>query len=160
MLGAFFARHNDGTELLSSKLLNERTFYPALMKDLRKCHSELIIESPFVTYRRLDDLLSTLEKLKERRVRIVINTRDPRALDDDRRRLDTHEAVSKLQHMGLHVIFTHDHHRKLVIIDRCVLYEGSLNVLSQSNCSEAMRRTESTRLAWQMIRFIGIDKRY
>jgi len=39
-----------------------------------------------------------------------------------------------------------------------VLYEGSLNVLSQNNSFEAMRRIESVQLAWQMIGFIGLDR--
>lgn len=78
-------------------------------------------------------------------------------MEDDRRRIDAHGALSKLQHMGIHVIFTRDHHRKLVIIGRRVLYEGSLNVLSQSNSSEVMRRIDSTQLAWEMVRFIGLN---
>lgn len=77
MLG--FLRRQDAAahDLLSSKLYDEKSFYPALLKDMKNCHSELIIESPFVTYRRLDDLLPTLERLKARKVRIVVNTRDP-----------------------------------------------------------------------------------
>jgi hypothetical protein len=60
--------------------------------------------------------------------------------------------------MGVHVLFTGGHHRKLVVVDRRVLYEGSLNVLSQNNSSEIMRRIESARLAWQTIGFVGLDK--
>lgn len=51
MLG--FLRRQDGTacDLLSSKLYDEKSFYPALFKDMKNCHSELIIESPFITLR-------------------------------------------------------------------------------------------------------------
>ena len=38
------------------------------------------------------------------------------------------------------------------------LYEGSLNILSQNDSCEIMRRIESTQLAWQMARFIGVDR--
>jgi len=62
--------------------------------------------------------------------------------------------------MGVHVLYTGGHHRKLVVIDRRVLYEGSHNVLSQNNSSEVMRRIESAQLAWQMIAFVGLDKRF
>ena len=146
------------TELLTSELLNEETFYPALTKDLKNCQSELLIECPFITNRRLGQLLPTLQKLKERKVRIVINTRDPQTNDDEDRREDAHRAISKLQHIGVHVLYTGGHHRKVVVIDRRILFEGSLNVLSQSNSSEIMRRIESVQLAWQMVRFIGVDK--
>lgn len=145
-------------ELLTSELLNEETFYPTFAKDLKKCQSELIIECPFITNRRLGQLLPALERLKQCRVRIVINTRDPRTADDEYRREDAHSAISKLQHIGVQVLYTGGHHRKLVVIDRRILFEGSLNVLSQSNSSEIMRRIESAQLAWQMVRFIGVDK--
>jgi len=145
-------------ELLTSELLNEETFYPALAKDLNNCQSELIIESPFITSKRLNQLLPTLEKLKTRKARIVVNTRDPHEHDEDYHREDAHRAVAKLQHAGVHVLYTGGHHRKLVIVDRKILYEGSLNVLSQNNSSEVMRRIESVQLAWQMVRFVKLDK--
>ncbi len=151
-------RKTPAPELLTSELFNEETFYSAFTKDLKVCQSELIIECPFVTNRRLGQLLPTLQKLKEQKVRIVVNTRDPQTNDDEDRRDDAHRAVSKLQHIGVHVLYTGGHHRKLVVIDRQVLYEGSLNVLSQNNSSEIMRRIESTQLAWQIIRFVGLDK--
>jgi len=146
------------SELLTSKLYNEDTFYPSFMKDLDGCGSELIIECPFVTYRRLDRLMPAFEKLKARRVRLIVNTRDPHEYVEERRRDDAHRVIASLQRLGIHVLFTGGHHRKLVILDRNILYEGSLNVLSQNDSSEVMRRIESAQLAWQMIRFIEIDK--
>lgn len=145
-------------DLLNSKLFNEDTFYPIFLKDLNKCHSELIVECPFVTYRRLSMLLPTLEKLKARKVKVAINTRDPRSHSDEYMRQDAQDAISKLQHMGVQVLYTGNHHRKLAILDRRVLYEGSLNILSQNNSCEVMRRIESVQLAWQMAKFVGIDK--
>lgn len=151
-------RQDTPVELLSSELLNEESFYPRFLKDLENCHSEVIIECPFITYRRISTILPTLEKLKARKVRIAINTRDPRSHDEGYWRDDAHEAVSKLQHMGIQVLYTGNHHRKVAILDRSILYEGSLNILSQSNSSEVMRRIESVPMAWQMVRFIGIDQ--
>lgn len=145
-------------ELLTSELLNEETFYPAFTKDLKNCQSELLIECPFITTRRLHQLLPMFQRLKEQKVRIVINTRDPQTNEDEYRREDAHCAISRLQHTGVHVLYTGGHHRKLVVIDRKVLYEGSLNVLSQNSSCEVMRRIESAQLAWQMVRFIGVDR--
>jgi PLD-like domain len=145
-------------DLLKSILYDQDAFYPAFLRDLANCHSEVIIECPFITSRRLKTLLPTLEKLKIRKVRIAINTRDPRTHDEGYWQDDAHEAISQLQCMGVQVLYTGNHHRKVAILDRHILYEGSLNILSQSNSSEVMRRIESTPLAWQMVRFIGIDR--
>jgi len=145
------------TDLLTSTLYDEKTFYGSFISDLKHCQQEVIIESPFITNKRVSQLLLTLEKLKKRKVRITINTRDPEEHDSDYMRYEAREALSTLQHLGIHVMFTESHHRKLAIIDRRVLYEGSLNILSQNNSREVMRRIESVQLSWQMARFVGID---
>ncbi|HEY4963351.1 MAG TPA: phospholipase D-like domain-containing protein [Candidatus Saccharimonadales bacterium] len=146
------------TDLLTSTLYDENTFYDRFNRDLKKCQHEAIIESPFITNRRLSLLLPALEKLKARGVRITINTRDPEEHENEYMRHEAQRAIATLQHMGIHVLFTGNHHRKLAILDRQILYEGSLNILSQNNSCEVMRRIESVKLAWQMARFVKIDK--
>jgi phosphatidylserine/phosphatidylglycerophosphate/cardiolipin synthase-like enzyme len=128
------------------------------MKDLGNCHSEVIIESPFVTYRRMSQLMPILRKLKERKVRIVINTRNPKEHKEEYAREDTMDSLASLQRIGVQVVYTDSHHRKLAILDRNILYEGSLNILSQNDSREIMRRIESVKLAWQMARFVEIDR--
>jgi hypothetical protein len=106
--------------LIGSKLYDEKTFYPAFIKDLNNCGSELIINCPFITKRRLQCLLPTLQLLKERKVRIIVNTKDPIELDEERRD-DAYRSVASLQHKGIQIIYNHGHHRKLAIIDRSIL---------------------------------------
>jgi phosphatidylserine/phosphatidylglycerophosphate/cardiolipin synthase-like enzyme len=119
---------------------------------------EVIIESPFITNRRLYQLLPVIKRLKDRRVRVVVNTRDPNEQNCGHMREDAQKAVAELQYIGVHVVYTESHHRKLAIIDRQILYEGSLNILSQNDSREIMRRIVSTELAWQMAKFVAIDK--
>jgi phosphatidylserine/phosphatidylglycerophosphate/cardiolipin synthase-like enzyme len=145
-------------DLLISKLYDETTFYKVFLKDLGKCQSEAIIESPFVTNRRLADLLPILKKLKMQYVRIAVITKDPREHDKEYVRDDAIAALASLQTLGVQVIYTDGHHRKVAILDRKVLYEGSLNILSQNNSREVMRKIESVQLAWQMARFVGVDR--
>ena len=158
MIAALLHRFNNTPyNLGDTTLYDEDSFYETFLRDLRKCSSELIIESPFVTSKRLAMLMPALEKLKAKRVRIAIVTRDPRDQDTDSLRADTYEAIARLQRLGIQVIFKEGHHRKLAILDRKILYEGSLNILSQNSSREVMRRIESVRLAWQMARFTKLD---
>lgn len=154
----FLSRSAALTELLTSKLYDETTFYDKFLRDLEKCQYEVIIESPFVTTRRLQALLPTLEKLKSRHVKITINTRGPEDQDNVYLCSEARRALSTLQHTGIHVLYTAGHHRKVAVLDRHILYEGSLNILSQNDSSEIMRRIESVQLAWQMARFVKIDQ--
>lgn len=155
---SLLTRSVSATDLLSSRLLDENTFYQSFIKDLNKCGNELIIESPFITNRRLDQLMPAIQKLKKRKVRVIVNTRDPLEENDEYFRYEAHRTIASMQKMGIQVLYTCAHHRKLAIIDRRILYEGSLNILSQNNSCEIMRRIDSHQLAWQMARFIEIDK--
>lgn len=153
----FFSRDYNNNGLLSSKLYSEQTFYKAFEKDLKNCRHEAIIESPFISSRRVEALLPILRKAVKCGVRVVINTRDPYEHDPpfDAFAVD---AIADLHSIGVEVIYIGKHHRKLAIFDRHTLWEGSLNILSQNDSCEVMRRIESTQLASEMMRFLDLDR--
>ena len=141
----------------STALYDQNTFYAALDRDLSRCRSELVIESPFITASRMNVLLPIFEKMRRRNVRIIINTRNPLEHDGDYIR-QAQESIILLQNMGVMVLYTTKHHRKLVIVDRRISYEGSLNILSFTDSCEIMRRIVSTDIALQTYKFIGVDR--
>jgi phosphatidylserine/phosphatidylglycerophosphate/cardiolipin synthase-like enzyme len=141
--------------LLTSTLFNERGFYRAFVNDLERCTNEVIIESPFLTSRRTTAHLSLLQKLTRRGVRVVINTRHPYE-HEGRLQLEAERALAMLFDIGAEVFFTGGHHRKLAILDQHILWEGSLNILSQNDSCEIMRRIESVELTRQMMTFLGV----
>ena len=157
MLSLPFRQKTDTNINFPNQLYDETGFYPAFIKDLNDCLFEAVIESPFITHKRLYSLMPILEKLKKRGVRVLINTRDPLEQNNNYMSTEAAEAISNLQHSGIQVIFTEGHHRKLAILDRSILWEGSLNILSQNNSCEIMRRIESSVLAWQMVSFTKLD---
>lgn len=140
-----------------SKLYDQRTFYDAFFKDVKTCKHELIIESPFITLWRIEKLLPTLERLKNKGAHIVINTRDPIEHEPEYR-MQAQIAVEKMQSIGIQVLYTVKHHRKLAVIDRRVTWEGSLNILSHSDSCEIMRRIDSESEAKALLRFIELPK--
>lgn len=143
--------------LATSRLFNERSFYMQFRRDLERAKSEIVIESPFMTRRRVASLLPSLRRAVERGVKVTINTREP-SEHEGRLCAEAVWAVGELQDSGVRVLFTGGHHRKLAILDRRILWEGSHNILSQNDSCEIMRRIDSTTLARQMIEFIGLQK--
>lgn len=141
-----FFKQSSANDLLSSELYNQDTFYKAFMHDLERSKSEVIIESPFITLRRFHMLYPTLRRLRSRGVTVRLNTRDP-AEHDNLMTREAMEAIALLQGIGVEIIYIGKLHRKLAIIDRQVSWEGSLNILSQRDSCEVMRRTESKRFA-------------
>ncbi len=155
MFGRRKSPSDDG--LSSSTLLNQDTFYGIFKRDLAEAQHEVVIESPFISFKRLHYLLPIFRTLLQRQVRIVINTKHPEEQGAGYIG-QAQDCIAMLQKLGVQVLYTGGHHRKLAIIDREVLYEGSLNILSQNDSCEIMRRICSEKIADQMIEFIDIDK--
>lgn len=140
-----------------SGLYDHNTFDSRFLRDLRNARHSAIIESPFIRMARIDQLLPILIRLRKRGVNVIINTRNPSEHDIEYMH-QSERAISLLQEIGVIVLFTVKHHRKIAIIDKEVFYEGSLNILSYYNSCEIMRRTVSRREAEILIKFIGLNK--
>lgn len=157
MLFPWFSKP-DLTPLLKSKLFDENTFYEAFTKDLRNCKKEVIIESPYITCKRMRVLESSFQKLIKRGVKVYVITRDPREHEENLARQAELE-ISIFEEIGVQVLlYPGIHHRKLAILDRNILWEGSLNILSQFYSREIMRRIEGGKLALEMFKFLKMGK--
>jgi hypothetical protein len=67
MIPRFFNRFKtSSSDLLTSRLYDERTFYKAFMRDLNNCMNEAVIESPFITSNRVASLLPIFKKMRSR----------------------------------------------------------------------------------------------
>ena len=143
-------------KLLVSKLFNECTFYQAFCRDLKKAKKRVIIESPYLTERRTEYLVPYLQRLVRRGVKVRVNTRHPRCHEGEMR-TQAEKAARILLSAGVK-IYTYDdqRHWKLALIDNCILWEGSLNILSHSRSREIMRRSQSAYLCRKMIDFVGV----
>lgn len=128
------------------------------MQDLENACKEVIIESPFITVQRTKLVMPVFEKLLHRGVEIHIFTRDPKEHYFGME-FQSEKAIRTFESMGIQTLLCKgNHHRKLAILDREVLWEGSLNILSQTRSREIMRRIESKSLALEMFEFLKFGK--
>ena len=141
----------------SSKLYDQNTFDNQFMRDLQRAQRIIIIESPFLRTARVEKIIPIFHRLKKCGVKILLNTKPPEE-HDGTYQLQARESLNLLQSAGVEVLFTVKHHRKLAIIDRQIIYEGSLNILSYRDSCEIMRRTTSALEAEMLIDFIGLNK--
>jgi len=146
---------------LTSKLdlYNEKSFYGAFVKDLLTAQKEVIIHCPFISKYRSEFFKDTFIKLRQRNIPIFVFTRP----------LDEHEyfakseiscALREYQENGATIIYQSGFiHQKVAVIDRKVLWEGSLNILSQRTSKELMRRIDDEDTSLQMIDYLDLGKR-
>jgi len=152
----FFSKHKESDELLYSKLFDETNFYKRFLKDLKNAKNEVIIESPYITSTRMEVLTPVFQRLLHKKVKIHLFTRDPAEHEGD----FIHQATNEIlicSDMGINVVLQNGlHHRKIAIIDRQILWEGRLNILSHTRSKEIMRRIEGKQPAREMFGFLKL----
>lgn len=153
-LNKFFGLSPDLTQ---SRLYNDDNFYPMFKKDLSQCREEVIIESPFISSKRMHTLSYLFENLVNRQVKVYVVTRDPEEHSANMKQ-QAEEAIRNFERMGVQVIISDYNHRKLAILDRQVLWEGSLNILSQTHSQEIMRRISSETKAKECFKFFNMRR--
>ena len=158
MIFNLFKQKESNNPLLLSKLYDESTFYNQFINDLDKVKKEVIIESPYITSGRMKMLRPIFKKLINHGVKIFIFTRDPKEQEENME-IQSEEEISYFEVLGVQVLLCKgNHHRKLAILDRKILWEGSLNILSQSHSREIMRRIDDQTLATQMFNYLKFEK--
>lgn len=153
-----FRRQHLRVSLETSDLFNEQSFYEAFRADVRRASKSVIIESLFLTVRRVWGLQSDLKQLASKGIEVRVYTRTP-SHQTKRMEAESEAALRLLRAVNVRVFVCYDmRHRKLAIIDDTILWEGSLNILSQSNSRELMRRTVSQRLCHDIFKITRLDK--
>ena len=139
------------------QMYDEQSFYRAFQKDLYSARKSVIIESPFITLRRIEEMLPVITKLRQKGVSVTVNTRNPIEHDAEYE-MQALVAIEQLQELDAKVLYTVKHHRKLAIIDGVIAWNGSLNILSQHDSCEIMWRVASKGIADQLLGFIKLTK--
>ena len=136
---------------------DQSSFYSNFTEDLRLCKRELLIESAFLTVKRVNRLLPVLTLLVQKGTRVTVNTRHPNE-HDGIMQTQAIASILAMQSAGITVLYTTGLHRKLAIIDRSIVWEGSLNILSQYDSCELMRRSASTNEARDVLAYTGLER--
>ena len=111
-----------------SHLFNETDFYQNFIKDLLNAKQEVVIDSPYITTERVRTFTPIFEHLINKGIKIFILTRQPKE-HDSTIRYQAMGEIKNFENMGITVLpFIGYVHRKLAIIDRSILWEGSLNI--------------------------------
>ena len=138
-------------------LSDEKSFYYQFEHDLAHAKREVIIESPFITVPKLKSLKHSFTSLIERNISVFIITRHPE--EHDPLMAEQSEAgIRFFEDLGVQVLMWNSHHRKIAMIDRKIVWKGSLNILSHRNSHEFMEREEDAHKAQAMFSFLGYAK--
>ena len=127
-----------------------KSFYQGLCVDLQAARSEILIVSPFMRKSRITGILKQLTPAIETGVRVTVVTRPPEDFKENER-----DAViictELLQKSGITVKYKSDFHQKFTVIDKSVVWYGSVNFLSFGTHEESIMRFENADIAGQLM---------
>ena len=150
--------------IMNAKTFKEEDFYLALAKDLAKARGLVLIQSPYLALRRITTLRTALVGCIKRRVRVCTFVRNPSQSTADSAKdaettaeQETMDAANVLLSLGVHVTFRPHIHEKVAVIDENILWDGSLNIMSQNKSSERMTRFRDREKVFETIRMHRLD---
>ncbi len=159
---SFLKNHFKETEILKVDdkkpyLCDQSLFYKAFKKDLLEAEEEVIIVSPFITTNRIVTFEKIFRILQEKQVKVFLITKPFKEQKISSE--NGEELLTALKKVGVEVVFKPYSHEKLAIIDKKIIWHGSLNILSHRNTSELMIRftTKKKRFSNEILKLCGIN---
>jgi len=131
-------------------IFDNTTFLPVYKNDLLNVAWEILIVSPFVTKRRVSQMLPFLGAALDRKVKTVVVTRPITDFrEKDRPALE--ETLALLHAAGVHVTFKSSIHQKFAVFDQKIIWYGSINLLSFGRAEESIMRLENPGIADELL---------
>jgi len=134
-------------------IFNKSNFLPVYSNDIINASREILIVSPFVTRRRTLQMIQNLRTAIVKGAKVVVMTRP--AEDFKAKNLTAWQTtLDFLKSSGVVVVFKSNIHQKFAIMDKKIVWYGSINLLSFGSAEESIMRLESSNIANELIRSI------
>ncbi len=135
-------------------IFDNTSFLPVYQNDVMNAARETVIVSPFVTRRRAFQMLPNMEAALANEVSVVVVTRPTNAFKDKDRPI-LEETLAALRDAGVRILFKANIHQKFAVIDRKIVWYGSINLLSYGSAQESIMRLESPNIAQELMKDLG-----
>jgi phosphatidylserine/phosphatidylglycerophosphate/cardiolipin synthase-like enzyme len=137
---------NESTDII----FDNQTFLPVYKNDLLNAEREILIVSPFVTKRRVSQILPFLNAALDRKANVTVVTR-PQADFREKDRPVLEDTLALLIASGIQVIFKSNIHQKFAICDQKIVWYGSINLLSFGRAEESIMRLTNASIADELL---------
>jgi superfamily II DNA or RNA helicase len=134
-------------------IFDNLSFLPVYLQDMDHARRDIFIVTPFVTARRVAQMMDCFTPLLARQLPITIVTR-PAESFPPRQKDQLTSIFEQLTNAGIMVIFKPAIHQKFAIIDQKIVWYGSINLMGFGNSQESIMRLISANIAQELSRTI------
>jgi phosphatidylserine/phosphatidylglycerophosphate/cardiolipin synthase-like enzyme len=135
-------------------IFDNRNFLPVYQNDLMNARREIVIVSPFITKRRMLQMLPVMRTALERGVKVVVITRPA---SDFKESQALEQLLDLIQEAGITLVYKSSIHQKFAVFDQLIIWYGSINLLSFGHSEESIMRLESLNIANELMRSLIND---
>ena len=128
-------------------IFDAQTYTPVYERDLQAAQREILISSPALSRKKATYFLELLRERQEAGVQIKILTLAPDAQD-------TYQAAEKigfLRQSGIEVFPSQTCREHFAILDRCLVWYGSMNLLSNEKPDDYLIRLPDEQIAQELL---------
>ena len=132
-------------------IFDKTNFLPVFSQDIVNASREILIVSPFVRRRRTMRMLQYLHGALQKKVDVFVVTRP--ASDFKNTNIPVlREVLDLLQNAGIRLVYKSNIHQKFAVVDRRIVWYGSINLLSFGSAEESIMRLDSPNIAHELMK--------
>ena len=139
-------------------LFDEHDFLMPLKKELNNARLNIVISSPIINKSRVIGMLSYLQGLGLSAENITIITKPVTDYKDIKTEL-IKELLEQLVVAGFNVITRSNIHQKFIVIDKQIVWYGSINLLGYGYLPETMVRFVNGEVASEIVETVNFDSK-
>lgn len=137
-------------------IFNQQSFLPVLSHDMEQATKEILIFSPYLSKGRVNQMKRLFLTALQQGEDVVVFTRPPESFSNASRQ-KVADIIADLKNSNVKVIVKEQIHQKFAIIDRRIVWYGSIKLLSYGRSEESMMRFENREIAEELLMEVEKD---
>ena len=142
---------------VANSIFDSQNYFDVFEKDVVSASKSIVISSPSFSFKKVNWLCAESEQLQLRGVSVVVLTLDPEDYPEDGR--DQHKShIEHLISAGVNVITRHKYRERFAIIDKSLVWYGSMTLLSNEKEDDSLMRINNPVIAEELLEFAAALK--
>lgn len=134
----------------ANAIYDKKSYQEVYLKDLTESNKNLIISSPGINERKVKQLIALMQKKQEDGISVMVLTLSPESYPEKRVE-KTRELIRCLVGVGIRVIERPVMHEHYAVIDKEIVWYGSMNLLSGEKEDDNLMRVLSKDIAQELL---------
>ncbi len=130
----------------TNAIFDNRNFMTVFCNDISAAKSDMVIVSPYMTKKRLNQMMNILSSGINNGAKLTIITR-PESDYKEKNKSGFEDMLNSIRSAGASIIFKSNIHQKFAVIDQRIVWYGSINFLSFGSAEESIMRLDSINIA-------------